>query len=76
MSVHLTAEARSRAIERIAEARFMLSAFEDMRRDPVQWACARNAMGRGIYEQALREKERLQGATDAQLCDELRAIAV
>ena len=74
MSVHLTAEARRLAIERITEARFMLSAFEEMRRDPVYWASARNDMGRGIYGEALRAMEQLEDATDAELCDELRSL--
>ena len=74
MTVRLTAEARRLAIERITEVRFMLSAFEEMRRDPVYWASARNDMGRGIYGEALRAREQLERATDAELCEELRSI--
>jgi hypothetical protein len=52
------------------EARFSLSAFEEMKRkDPHAWKSRRNDMGRGIYAQAIREKRRLQQVSD----DELRA---
>ena len=72
MSVRLSASDRLRAIERIMEARFMVAAFDQIRkRDPTRWAAKGNAMGRGTRGQALRERERLVEASDAQLCAEL-----
>lgn len=62
-------------IAEILEARFSLSAFEAARRaDPAYWASARNDMGRGIYDEAMREKERLQALPDALLEAETAAI--
>ena len=61
---------RAAAVERIVEARFSLSVFEEMKRkDPHGWKSKRNDMGRGIYAQAIRERQRLQQVSD----DELRA---
>jgi hypothetical protein len=66
---------RRRAIAAILEARFSISAFETLRRaDPSYWSSPRNDMGRGIYGEAMREKERLQGASEAQLEAEIQAI--
>ena len=66
----LTPGERATAVERIVEARFSLSAFEEMKRkDPHGWESRRNDMGRGIYAQAIRERQRLQHVSD----DELRA---
>lgn len=71
----LSLEARRHAIETILEARFNVSAFDELRRaDPAYWASPRNDMGRGIYGEAMREKQRLQAATDAQLEAEAREI--
>ena len=39
------------------------------------WASPSNDVARGIYGQAMREKQRLAGATDAQLFAELAADA-
>jgi len=70
--VRLTADARSRAIARIMEARFMLTAFDQIRDgNAASWIAPANAMGRGIYDQAMLEKKRLQRAPDALLCAEL-----
>lgn len=74
MTPRLSAEARRLAIERITEVRFMFSAFEEMRRDPVYWASERNDMGRGIYGEALRARDQLERATDDELCEELRFL--
>ena len=64
MSVRLSASDRLRAIERIMEARFMVAAFDEIRR----------GAARGIHGQVQREKERLQGTSDAQLCAELAEL--
>ena len=75
MKTRLTLEARRDAITAIIEARFRLSAFEDMqRKDPQYWSSPRNDMARGIYDQAMREKERLLVASDDQLEAESLAI--
>lgn len=75
MSSRLTVRARRHAIGSILEARFSIAAFEKIRRtDPVYWSSPRNDMGRGIYGQAMREKQRLQAVSDAQLEAEAQAI--
>lgn len=72
---HLTSQARRRAIGAIVEARFSIAAFEKIRRaDPAYWSSPRNEMGRGIYGEAMREKQRLNTVSDAQLQAETRAI--
>ena len=69
-------DAREAAIRRILDARFSLAAFEASRNsDPVWWNSKRNDMGRGIYEEALRELRHLEDATDAEIEAELAAIA-
>ena len=73
----LTPEARRRAIRAILEARFSIAAFEKIRRaEPGYWRSPRNEMGRGIYGEAMREKQRLRTASDAQLRAETRAIGL
>ena len=72
MSVRLTATARRRAIARIMDSRFMLLAFEQVRdRGAAHWSSPADTMGRGIHDQAMLERKRLQRASDAQLCAEL-----
>jgi hypothetical protein len=67
--------ARRRAIGAILEARFSVAAFEKIRRaDPAYWSSPRNDIGRGIYGEAMREKQRLHAATDAQLEAETAAL--
>ena len=77
MGVRLTAGARRRAIARIMEARFLLVAFDESR-DSANWTWPAsppgNLMGRGIRGQAILEKRRLQGASDALLCAELTKL--
>jgi hypothetical protein len=74
LSLKLTARARKRAIGEILEARFTLGAFEETRRsDPSYWASPRNDMGRGIYGEAIREKQRLRTVPDDQLMAESAA---
>ena len=59
---------RTREIRRILDARYSLSFFEDCKRgDPNWWNSSRNEVGRGIYGRALREKERLEAASDREL---------
>ena len=76
--IRMTAGARRRAIARIMEARFLLVAFEEIR-DSANWTWPVNTpnslMGRGIHGQAVLEKKRLQGASDALLCAELANLA-
>ena len=74
-AVHkLSLRERKRAIDAILEARFSVRAFEDVRRGNAGfWDSPRNDMARGIYGQAMREKQRLAGATDAQLLAEIAA---
>lgn len=71
----LTLRGRKRAITAILEARFSVGAFEDIRREnAAYWASTRNDMARGIYGEAMRAKQQLLGASDAQLEAELLAI--
>ena len=75
MSTPLSVRERRHAITAILEARFSVSAFEQVRREnPAYWRSARNDMARGIYSEAMREKQRLAGASDELLAAELRAI--
>jgi len=65
MSAKLSLKERRHAIVGIIEARFSVSAFEDVRRkNPEFWRSPRNDMARGIYGEAMREKQRLAGASD------------
>jgi len=73
----LTLRGRKRAIRAILEARFSVGAFEDIRREnAAYWASARNDMARGIYGEAMREKQRLAQVPDAQLVAEAAAICL
>ena len=48
---------RDAAIRRILDARFSLSGLEALREaDALEWNSARNAMGRGIYGEAMRAR--------------------
>ncbi|HET7670441.1 MAG TPA: hypothetical protein VFK84_08530 [Burkholderiales bacterium] len=72
--VKLTLRARKRAITAILEARFSVRAFEDIRRENIgYWESPRNDMARGIYGEAMREKQRLAYASDDQLIAEIAA---
>ena len=74
MSSPLTARGRLHAIDRIMRARFTSVASARIRGgDPTYWASS-HGMGRGTHNQALREKHRLQSASDAQLCAELAEL--
>ena len=75
MTQRLTLKERRHAIVTIVEERFSVSALDEVRRrNPGYWASARNDMARGIYGQAMRAKQRLLGASDAQLEAELLDI--
>ena len=75
MTPRLTLKERRHAIVTIVEARFSVSAFDEVRRsNPGYWASARNEMARGIYGQAMRAKQQLLGASDTQLEAELLDI--
>ena len=70
----LSLRERHRAIGVILEARFSVGAFEEVRRTNAEyWDSPRNDMARGIYGQAMREKQRLAHASDAQLLAEIAA---
>ena len=61
----------------VLEARFSVSAFEEVRRkNPQYWSSPRNDMARGIYGEAMREKQRLLGASDELLEAERQALRV
>lgn len=71
----LSLKARRHAIHEILEARFSLSALEEVRRQNAPyWASPRNDMARGIYSEAMRAKQRLLDASDELLEAESLAI--
>jgi hypothetical protein len=75
MSIRLTAAGRLQVIERIMDARFLIAGADALRaRDPTRWAAKGNSMGRGTRDEALRERDRLTEASDAQLCAELAEL--
>jgi hypothetical protein len=66
---------RAHDIRRILDARFSLSGLEEWKqKDPAWWISPSNEMGRGLYEQAMREAQRLESASDGVLDAELAAI--
>jgi hypothetical protein len=66
---------RKRAITAILEARFSVRALQHIRRaNAAYWISPRNDMARGIYGEAMREKQRLAKVPDAQLVVEAAAI--
>ena len=70
----LSLRERKRAVNAIVEARFSVAAFEQVRHANAEyWDSPRNDMARGIYGQAMREKQRLVQASDAQLLAEIVA---
>jgi hypothetical protein len=67
---------RALRIRRILDGRFSLSGLEEWKRnDPEWWNSTRNAMGRGLYGEAMRELRRLEAASEDELKAELAAIA-
>jgi hypothetical protein len=77
LRARLSLRERRRAIAAIVEARFSVRAFEDLRRtDPAYWASPRNDMGRGIYGEAMREKQRLAAVPDEVLRAESAAARI
>ena len=77
MNTNLSLKARRQAISAILEARFSVSAFEEVRRkNPQYWSSPRNDMARGIYGEAMREKQRLLDASDELLEAETLALRV
>ena len=75
MSAKLSLRARRRGIQAVLEARFSVRAFEAIRRDnATYWDSPRNDMARGIYGEAMREKQRLARVTDEQLLAEIAAV--
>jgi hypothetical protein len=62
-------------IRKILDARFSLSTLQEwMNNDPEWWNSRRNEMGRGLYGQAMRERQRLEAATEGELIAELTDI--
>jgi hypothetical protein len=62
-------------IRKILDARFSLSTLQEwMNNDPEWWSSRRNEMGRGLYGQAMRERQRLEAATEGELIAELTDI--
>ena len=77
MPRELSLRERKHAIAGILEARFSVRAFEGIRREnPAYWASPRNDMGRGIYGQAMREKQRLSSVPDELLLAESAAAKI
>ena len=71
----LSLKARRHAIHEILEARFSLSALEEVRRQNAPyWASARNDMARGIYGEAMRAKQSLLGASDEHIEAEILGL--
>jgi hypothetical protein len=76
-AIHSPSSVHPRALQirRILDARFSLSGLEEWKKkDPAWWSSASNDMGRGIYEQAMREAQRLESVSDGALDAELAAI--
>ena len=66
---------RAHDIRRILDARFSLSGLEEWKqKDPAWWISPSNEIGRGLYEQAMREAQRLESVGDGVLDAELAAI--
>ena len=75
MIARLTLKARRHAIGEILDARFSIRAFEDIRRqNAAYWASPRNDTARGVYREAMREKQRLHMISDVELAAEAAAI--
>ena len=66
---------RQIAIRRILDARFSLAGLEVLRTETAEWSSLRNDMGRGIYGEAMREWQRLEAVSDAELEAELAEVA-
>jgi hypothetical protein len=72
MNPNLTLRERHRAIGAILQARFSVGALDEVRRANAEfWDSERNDTARGLYHEAMREKQRLAGASDAQLLAEI-----
>jgi hypothetical protein len=67
---------RDAAIRRILDVRFSLAGLEALREaNPLEWNSARNAIGRGIYGEAMRESQRLAQVSGAAIEAELAEVA-
>jgi len=74
MNSNLTLRERHRAIGAILEARYSVHAYEEVRRQNAEfWDSPRNGTARSIYDEAMREKQRLATASDMQLLAEIAA---
>ena len=66
---------RAHEIRRILDARFGLSGLEQWKqKDPAWWISPGNEIGRGLYEEAMRDAQRLESVSDAALEAELAGI--
>jgi hypothetical protein len=71
----LSLRERRHAMLVILDARFSLGALEAVRRrNPEYWASSRSDLSRETYREAMRQKQHLLGASDADLDAELQAI--
>lgn len=66
---------RTLFVRKILDVRFSLSALEQWKDgDPQWWHSSTNDMGRGLYGEALRERRRLEAATEDELVAEFAGV--
>lgn len=66
---------RTLFIRKILDARYSLGALQAWKdTDPQWWHSRTNDMGRGLYGEALRERRRLEAATQDELVAELVGV--
>ena len=66
---------RTLFIRKILDMRYSLSALQASKdNDPQWWNSSTNDMGRGFYGEALRERQRLEAATEEELVAELVGV--
>jgi len=61
-------------IRKILDSRFNLSTLQERMDNDSEWWSSRNEMDRGLYGEALRERQRLEAATEGELIAELTDI--
>lgn len=66
---------RALFIRKILDSRFSLTTLQEWKsNDPERWGSRRNEMARGLYAEAMRERQRLEAASEGELIAELTAI--
>ena len=66
---------RALFIRKILDSRFSLTTLQEWKsNDPERWNSRRNEMARGFYAEAMRERQRLEAASEGELIAELIAI--